>query len=314
MNFVKAFLVVVVVGLVGGVFVIYSGIVNPGSDAPSTTLEVIQPLLRRAITTRASAIAVPPLENPAMVAAGATDYQQFCVGCHLAPGVLDSEIRRGLAPQPANLSQPTTSTPSEMYWIVKHGIALSAMPAWGATREEGEIWNLVAFVKKLPALTPGEYQRLTAPPNSSPKHTADLDQPEKPIPPSPLIRLDGMKPKAVGAAEDVAASFDAALSKGDRKAAIALLAPDATLGSNDVAQSVDDYLHNPLDGDPAGKEARFITRVSMPLPQTAVVGSESEITDGSDTQRFRELLTLKHVHDQWIVTEVRWQTVAEDSR
>jgi mono/diheme cytochrome c family protein len=35
------------------------------------------------------------------------------------------------------------------------------MPAWGRTLEDGEIWDLVAFVREMPSMTPETYQRLS---------------------------------------------------------------------------------------------------------------------------------------------------------
>jgi mono/diheme cytochrome c family protein len=46
------------------------------------------------------------------------------------------------------------------FWIIKHGIKMSAMPAWGRTLEDGEIWDLVAFVRKPPSMSPEAYRRL----------------------------------------------------------------------------------------------------------------------------------------------------------
>jgi hypothetical protein len=36
------------------------------------------------------------------------------------------------------------------------------MPAWGITRDDERIWAMVAFLQKLPELTPEEYQIITA--------------------------------------------------------------------------------------------------------------------------------------------------------
>ena len=39
------------------------------------------------------------------------------------------------------------------FWTVKHGIKMSGMPAWGTTLDDAAIWELVAFVRKMPAMT-----------------------------------------------------------------------------------------------------------------------------------------------------------------
>jgi mono/diheme cytochrome c family protein len=48
------------------------------------------------------------------------------------------------------------------FWIIKHGIKASGMPAWGPTHSDDRIWGMVAFLEKLPELTSSQYQILTA--------------------------------------------------------------------------------------------------------------------------------------------------------
>ena len=83
-----------------------------------------------------------------------------CVGCHLAPGVTTSDIRAGLYPHPPNLAQEDSRDAQRAFWTIKHGIKMSAMPAWGKTLDDTAIWDLVAFVQKMPAMTPEAYQQL----------------------------------------------------------------------------------------------------------------------------------------------------------
>jgi mono/diheme cytochrome c family protein len=46
------------------------------------------------------------------------------------------------------------------FWTIKHGIKMSAMPAWGKSLDDATVWEIVAFVRKLPAMTPEQYQRV----------------------------------------------------------------------------------------------------------------------------------------------------------
>ncbi|MDP9011844.1 MAG: cytochrome c [Pseudomonadota bacterium] len=100
--------------------------------------------------------------------AGAQHYASLCVGCHLAPGVTKSDIRPGLYPHPPNLAQEDTKDTQRAFWIIKHGIKMSAMPAWGKSLDDASVWDIVAFVRKMPDMTPETYQalaqRLVAPP------------------------------------------------------------------------------------------------------------------------------------------------------
>jgi len=150
------------VALAGVVFV-GSGIYNIGADDHHTkiVLAIIEQLRERSIAVRARAIDPPNLEDPTRIGAGAEHYATLCVGCHLAPGVTKSEIRAGLYPHPPNLAQEDTRDAQRAFWTVKHGIKMSAMPAWGKTLDDAAIWDLVAFLRQMPSMTPETYQQLS---------------------------------------------------------------------------------------------------------------------------------------------------------
>src|SRR5580658_9300957 len=103
-------------------------------------------------------ITVPSLNEPGHVADGAADYDAMCTSCHLAPGMAENEMRPGLYPKPPNLAEIPALPPAVQFWVIKHGIKMSGMSAWGKTHSDDEIWNMVAFLQKLPKLTPGEYK------------------------------------------------------------------------------------------------------------------------------------------------------------
>jgi mono/diheme cytochrome c family protein len=46
----------------------------------------------------------------------------------------------------------------EVYWVVKHGIRMTGMPAFGPAHDERELWSIVAFVERLPRMSPEAYQ------------------------------------------------------------------------------------------------------------------------------------------------------------
>jgi mono/diheme cytochrome c family protein len=148
---------------IGGVVFVGSGIYNIGADDHHTkiVLAIIEQLRERSIAVRARAIDPPNLEDPTRIGAGAEHYAALCVGCHLAPGVTKSDIRAGLYPHPPNLAQEDTRDAQRAFWTVKHGIKMSAMPAWGKTLDDAAIWDLVAFLRQMPAMTPQTYQQLS---------------------------------------------------------------------------------------------------------------------------------------------------------
>lgn len=50
---------------------------------------------------------------------------------------------------------------ARLFWVTKHGIRMTGMPAWGLSHGDGEIWDMVAFIKRLPTLSAREYQDIT---------------------------------------------------------------------------------------------------------------------------------------------------------
>jgi mono/diheme cytochrome c family protein len=157
--------------LVGAAAVgIYAGLYNIAADVPHTQpiYWLFETLRDRSVASRAGDIVVPnDLNNPDRISRGAGQYADMCSGCHLAPGMKRTEISRGLYPRAPELRRKTDLTPAEQFWIVKHGLKMTGMPAWGVTHEDELLWDVVAFVRKLPELTPEQYETLV---KNAPKH------------------------------------------------------------------------------------------------------------------------------------------------
>jgi mono/diheme cytochrome c family protein len=125
-------------------------------------LGVLNELREKAIERGARGIAVPAdLNDPKRIAAGAGLYQEMCTGCHLGPGIEPSEMSQGLYPPAPDLAR-TDLSPAEQFWAIKHGVKLTAMPAWGKTHSDDLIWDMVAFIHKLPKISPERYKALVA--------------------------------------------------------------------------------------------------------------------------------------------------------
>jgi mono/diheme cytochrome c family protein len=75
--------------------------------------------------------------------------------------VTKSEVRAGLYPHPPNLAQEEVDDAQRAFWIIKHGIKMSAMPAWGRSLDDAAIWDVVAFLQRMPGMTPEAYQQLS---------------------------------------------------------------------------------------------------------------------------------------------------------
>ena len=185
--FIKSLLIVTIIGLVGAGLFIYSGVYPIGADVPHNKLSywLLETLRERSIARAASDIQIPNnLNTSDRLLAGGADYNDMCAGCHLKPGKKESDFTIGLYPAPPNLTATADAHGHEhgsdtgskeaaiqrQFWIIKHGIKASGMPAWGPTHSDERIWNMVAFLQRLPSLTPDQYQIVTARGNTSDSH------------------------------------------------------------------------------------------------------------------------------------------------
>ena len=149
---------------------IYAGLYNIAADVPHTrpVYWLFETVRERSVAARARDIVVPKdLDDANRISKGAGQYAEMCSGCHLAPGMKRTEISRGLYPRAPELRRQTDLAPAEQFWIVKHGVKMTGMPAWGVTHEDELLWDVVAFVRKLPELTPDQYETLV---KNAPKH------------------------------------------------------------------------------------------------------------------------------------------------
>lgn len=169
--YIKAAGVLVVVGALGGALFLFSGVFPMGADDHHVRPVhwALETLRERSILAASADIEVPTLDDPGMLLSGGQDYNDMCAGCHLKPGKSSSDLQQGLYPQPPNLALVSNNAPADsaraaarQFWIIKHGIKASGMPAWGYSHDDQRIWAMVAFLQRLPALTPDQYQILTA--------------------------------------------------------------------------------------------------------------------------------------------------------
>jgi mono/diheme cytochrome c family protein len=140
--------------------------------------------MERSVESRSEGIKVPDLENEAMINEGVEHYTEMCQGCHGAPGIEDSEMAKGLEPKAPHLYEMEDTDefePAEAFWIIKNGIMLTSMPAWGVTHSDEKIWDIVASLKKLPEMSPEEYSKLAGEEKveSTEEHDEDMEDAHK---------------------------------------------------------------------------------------------------------------------------------------
>jgi mono/diheme cytochrome c family protein len=153
----------IVLALLGLAGFAWSGIYDIGADTRHTrpVHAFLETLRERSIAVRADDLDVPDLADRARITQGSGNYDAMCIICHRAPGMAETELSRGLYPAPPDLAEHAVD-PAKAFWVIKHGIKSTGMPAWGESMDDAYIWNMVAFLQVLPELDAAEYQALVA--------------------------------------------------------------------------------------------------------------------------------------------------------
>jgi mono/diheme cytochrome c family protein len=149
--------------LIGAAIFVVSGVYDVSATAPHWPIThwIMEQARTRSIKAHAAEITDPPnLDNPTWIEIGVEHFAAHCAVCHGAPGVPRGALAHGLYPQPPDLARAVQLyRPGELFWILKHGIKMTGMPAWSDHSDE-ELWATVAFVEKLPGMTEQDYAKL----------------------------------------------------------------------------------------------------------------------------------------------------------
>ena len=141
------------------------GLMPANADGTHSSLEArIMPLVLHASVARhAQGDANPILVNEENLKAGASTYKVMCARCHSTPGGNPSVYGQSFyPPAPQLLGGVSNYTDSQLFWLIKHGIRNTGMPAWGAMLSDEEIWQIVSLLKHsqdLPPSVEAEWQQ-----------------------------------------------------------------------------------------------------------------------------------------------------------
>ncbi|HZD51827.1 MAG TPA: cytochrome c [Woeseiaceae bacterium] len=157
-----------------GLLLVWFGTYNVAATEPHSGFGrwVLNTTMVKSVRSRAAGeVGSPPAPTDAALEDGFHHFDDTCVQCHGAPGVDPAEWAEGLRPDPPDLAEEAEDwTEKEIFWIVKHGVRMTGMPAFGPTHSDEELWSMVRFVKTLPDMSAEEYRRLRAEAGAEP-HT-----------------------------------------------------------------------------------------------------------------------------------------------
>jgi mono/diheme cytochrome c family protein len=132
------------------------------ADAKPSSLEtaILQSAVRASVRRSAAAIPNPPAANDDALVAGGKLYVAGCQGCHGELGGPYEQDRDHFPPAPELPHTGTQYSEPELYWIVKHGIRMTGMSAYGPFYSEKQLWSLAAFLRRIEKLPPGMIEKI----------------------------------------------------------------------------------------------------------------------------------------------------------
>jgi mono/diheme cytochrome c family protein len=155
-----ALAIIVAIGAVAFFFGGFYSVAATAEDPAVVTWALTQ--VRNASINR-YALERPPasINDPASVQAGARAFAaRGCTTCHGGPGVTWLKLSEGLHPDPPDLKEVVDHrSPAQLFWVVKNGINMTGMPSFAlAGAKDEELWQIVAFLKKLPGVSEADYK------------------------------------------------------------------------------------------------------------------------------------------------------------
>jgi mono/diheme cytochrome c family protein len=156
--------------VVGGALAIACGLWflggGVGARQPPGRFEtaVARAVRHRAIPGSVRQLANPFSATPVVLKEGGDHFADHCASCHGNDGKGATEVGRNLSPRVPDMTRNETQTLSdgELFFIIKNGIRLTGMPAWGrdTPEDDRQSWLLVAFIRHLPMITEKELNEM----------------------------------------------------------------------------------------------------------------------------------------------------------
>ncbi len=147
--------------LAGALATLYGGLYDVSATTQHTqpVYSLLEQAMKYSVGRRARDIAEPAsLSAAPVLQRGAACYRDHCEQCHGGPGMARHPFGLSMQPLPSALIEASRHwKPRELYWITRHGIKMSGMPAWEFRLGEDDLWAVVAFVSLLPDLSAADY-------------------------------------------------------------------------------------------------------------------------------------------------------------
>jgi len=157
--------VLAIVAGIGATIFFFGGFYNVAADHPDPHIFNWALVQVRTASISRRATDQPPvglLDDAAAVQAGALAYaRNGCTDCHGQPGVESAKFSEGLTPPPDLRKVVNHRTPEVLFWAIKNGIKMTAMPSFGVDKppvRDHTIWAIVAYLRKLSSVSDANFK------------------------------------------------------------------------------------------------------------------------------------------------------------
>jgi len=150
----------------GGGLIAGLGLIDTSAELQPGKLEeyVASAALEASVKRSAGSLSNPLPVNDANLLEGMTLYVMNCTGCH---GTLDRSPsilgRSFYPPAPDLIVNPLDDPEWYTYYVIKHGVRWTGMPAWSKRLKDEEIWKLTAFLSRIDKLPPAVQDKMPKP-------------------------------------------------------------------------------------------------------------------------------------------------------
>src|SRR5213594_2490432 len=136
-------------------------------DQPTALEAALARSMRRLAMPRTARAAKNPIAlSEQVLSEGRAHFADHCALCHGNDGRGETQIGRNLYPKAPDMTSSATQSLSDggLFYIIKNGIRLTGMPAWGEDTHEDdrESWELVHFIRHLPRISQEEVEDMKA--------------------------------------------------------------------------------------------------------------------------------------------------------
>jgi mono/diheme cytochrome c family protein len=152
-GFILCIVVLIVLGIAGGWFVFQH--MEISALGHSSRVETyLATTAKHSMVARAAQQPLPTetQNTPDNIEDGHGSYGASCAGCHGYDGRTPTKMGNSFYPDAPSLASSGVQNykDEELFVIIRGGIRLSGMPAFGKSQTDEQLWNLVHYVRTLP--------------------------------------------------------------------------------------------------------------------------------------------------------------------